>query len=545
MNTTALLKTVVSFSITTFLVACGGSSNNNTDGSLIDGRPSGSSPSAPNDNLTFQAGTFVNSDTFKNQCESPRTGPDRFNNNQPFPDVQGSVAAENFYLRSWTNELYLWYDEVEDQDPNLFSTADYFESLKTNELTPAQRPKDNFHFSENTEQYLTRTTAGVTFGYGMSLRSTSNSPPREFTVIDVIPNSPAATAGIQRGMLITAIDGEDFINGGNLDVLNAGLSPRAVGESHVFSMQRFGETTSTNFTMSSANVVSTPVKDTRVVSTPTGDVGYIHFNAHTRPSEAALVNAFEQLEAEGVNDLVLDLRYNGGGLLAVAGEAGYMIAGAAATGGETFYQLVFNDKHTERDPVTGNPLTPTPFFSRSLGFSDALPANRQLPTLNLNRVYILSTERTCSASEAIINGLRGIDIEVVLIGGTTCGKPYGFYPQDNCGTTYFTVQFSGANAKSFGEYPDGFSPSNMPNPRGVTVNGCWVEDDLSRLLGDPEEGMFAAALSHRATGGQCPPIPQQNTKPSVASGLQKTRGGQDIFLTEYPELNNTIMLPPQ
>ena len=73
-----------------------------------------------------------------------------------------------------------------------------------------------------------------------------------------------------------------------------------------------------------------------------------------------------------------------------------------------------------------------------------------LPSLNLSRVFILATGSTCSASEAIVNRLRGIDVEVVLIGDTTCGKPYGFYPTDNCGTTYFTVQFAGANAKGLG-----------------------------------------------------------------------------------------------
>ena len=59
----------------------------------------------------------------------------------------------------------------------------------------------------------------------------------------------------------------------------------------------------------------------------------------------------------------------------------------------------------------------------------------------------------------------GIDIDVRLIGDTTCGKPYGFLPEDNCGTTYFTVQFKGANAKGFGDYSDGFTPSIAPSFR--------------------------------------------------------------------------------
>src|SRR5690606_11279777 len=109
---------------------------------------------------------------------------------------------------------------------------------------------------------------------------------------------------------------------------------------------------------------------------------------------------------------------------------------------------------------------------------------------NLPRVFILSTGGTCSASEAVINGLRGIGVEVILVGDTTCGKPYGFYPEDNCGTTYFAIQFTGVNDLGFGEYSSGFSPGNEPDFLGTEVPGCWVQDDFTKLLGDPEEKML-------------------------------------------------------
>ncbi len=97
---------------------------------------------------------------------------------------------------------------------------------------------------------------------------------------------------------------------------------------------------------------------------------------------------------------------------------------------------------------------------------------------------MLTTDDTCSASEAFMNGLRGIDVEVIQIGGKTCGKPYGFYPQDNCGTTYFSIQFSGINFKGFGDYADGFNPTNSP-VFAADVKGCPVADDFSKVLGDP------------------------------------------------------------
>jgi hypothetical protein len=105
-------------------------------------------------------------------------------------------------------------------------------------------------------------------------------------------------------------------------------------------------------------------------------------------------------------------------------------------------------------------------------------------------VFVLTSSGTCSASESVINGLSPF-VEVVRIGGTTCGKPYGFSGKDNCGTSYFPIEFQGTNAAGFGDYADGFAPS------------CTVSDDLAHELGDPNEAMLAAALAYQATGS-CP-----------------------------------------
>ena len=98
---------------------------------------------------------------------------------------------------------------------------------------------------------------------------------------------------------------------------------------------------------------------------------------------------------------------------------------------------------------------------------------------------------------------RGIDIEVIQIGEPTCGKPVGFYPTDNCGTTYFTVQFRGVNAKGFGDNSDGFIPIEGATKEGSNVPGCRVADDFNHALGDPAEGRLATALSYRDSSA-CP-----------------------------------------
>jgi hypothetical protein len=254
--------------------------------------------------------------------------------------------------------------------------------------------------------------------------------------------------------------------------------------------------------MVSAAITSQPVQDVSTISTTAGSVGYMLFNDHLATSEAALVNAFTTLQTAGVSDLVLDIRYNGGGYLDIASEVAYMIAGPGPTSGATFELTQFSDKYATVDPVTGQTIAPVPFHSTTQGFSTT--AGQPLPTLNLMRVFVLTGPDTCSASESIINSLRGIGVQVVQVGSTTCGKPYGFYPQDNCGTTYFSIQFRGVNALNFGDYADGFSPANAPTLTNAVVPGCSVADDFAHALGDPAEGRLAAALGYR-TSTSCPP----------------------------------------
>jgi hypothetical protein len=100
-----------------------------------------------------------------------------------------------------------------------------------------------------------------------------------------------------------------------------------------------------------------------------------------------------------------------------------------------------------------------------------------------------------------------VGVLVIQIGSTTCGKPYGFYGTDNCGTTYFTIQLQTVNALGFGSYADGFMPQNasvpVGTPAGAVLPGCSVADDFTRALGDPLEGRLASALNYRATA-MCP-----------------------------------------
>ncbi|MCZ6503305.1 MAG: S41 family peptidase [Gammaproteobacteria bacterium] len=454
---------------------------------------------------TFMSGVFQPFSNFDALCATPRTGTDP-STGASFSDSQGTFVDENNWLRSWSNELYLWYDEIVDIDPQDETTPDYFDLMKTFATTPSGAPVDKFHFTIPTDDFQALSQSGISAGYGAVFAILASSPPRSVVVAYTEPDSPAASdpANLLRGASILNVDGADLVNGNSsadIDTLNAGLFPADVGETHQFTVLDLGSVEPREVTLTSALITSDPVQNVGTITTNTGEVAYMSFNDHIATAEQELIDAIVQLNSSGITDLVLDLRYNGGGFLDIANELAFMIAGPAAASGRTFEELQFNDKHPVFDPVTGATLSPIVFHTTSVGFSAT--ANEPLPSLDLSRVFILTGPGTCSASESIINGLRGIDVEVIQVGSTTCGKPYGFYAFDNCGTTYFSIQFRGVNAKDFGDYTDGFSPDNVVQVEGTQVPGCSVADDFTHQLGDREEARLAAALAYRVDGS-CP-----------------------------------------
>lgn len=486
------------------------------------GGGSGSNPTAPPS--TTPAGTgwvqgqFSPAANFAAMCVTPRSGTDP-GTQKPFLDRQGTVLDELNWLRSWTDDLYLWFNEVEDQNPSGYtSDAAYFDVLKTTQTTPSGNPKDKFHFTYATSTWEKLSQSGMEPGYGANFVLISAKPPRQAVVAYTEPGSAAAQApaSLSRGAQLLSIDGVDLINANDaasIATLNAGLRPQSSGESHTFSVLDRGAAAPRTVTLVSAEVTATPVQNVHVVTSPGGSaVGYMLFNDHLATAESALVAAFSQLQSAAVQDLVIDLRYNGGGYLDIASEVAYMIAGPKPTAGQTFELPQFNSKHSSMDPVRGAPIVPVGFLTTTQGFSTV--AGQALPTLNLARVFVLTTASTCSASESIINSLQGVNVEVIQVGLTTCGKPYGFYPQDNCGVTYFSIEFQGINAKGFGSYPDGFTPQNTVAKQGVLIPGCSVADDFSHDLGDNAEAMLASALAYR-TSGTCPATPAGSVGPSV------------------------------
>jgi len=479
----------------TLLTACGGSGGGSTSQPTTISEPS------------WVKDQFTASANFVAQCENPRVGSSPITG-VTYPDRQGSELLEKHWQRAFTNETYLWYQEVIDKDPKDFGLTDYFDQLKTTAVTDSGRDKDQFHWLQPTSEVEELTQLGVSYGYGIDYNR-QDSPPRQWIVKNITPATQAFNSAVSRGSILLEVDGVDFVNSvdeADIETINNALFSRNEGELHSFKFVDINDT-EYQVELQTAAISGVPLQIAETIETAQGKTGYLLLNSfYNSLVEKDLVDSFTTFAEQGVSDLIVDLRYNGGGYLALSSQLAYMVAGENATNGKIYQTTVYNDKIANEQ---------TPFFNETLdlirliGGESIIQAGQRLPSLDLNRVYVLTTESSCSASESFINALIGIDIEVIQIGATTCGKPYGFVSEDNCGSTYFTVQFKGENAKGFGDYADGLIPAEFPEAGKLAqVQGCPITEDYQHALGDEQEILLASALYYQSNN-DCPELVAQ------------------------------------
>ncbi len=397
--------------------------------------------------------------------------------NIPSENVAGFCDAngQRQFTRSYFNEAYLWSDEVPEVNSSAYTPEQYFYQLRVTTLDILGLPKDRFSYVVQNTTADTLST-GVGASYGVYWAKDANGVTR---VSQIVPNSPASAAGMTRGGILVSV----------ISSSNNSWYPNNIGEVVTFNYKANTAATASNLTLTSAKVSEDPVPTQKVLTTGTGRrVGYVLFNAFTRGAQDKLIATMTSMAASGIQDLVLDLRYNGGGFLYVAHALGSMVTGPT-NDGKVFERLQYNKSRTvdsERSTynISGTTLVGETTFAKGAA----------MPRLSLPRVYILSSGNSCSASESVINGLRGVDVEVILVGDTTCGKPYGFTRRDNCGLSLFPIEFQGLNHKGFGDYMDGFAAT------------CPAPDDFDRALGDATEGLLSRAISHAETGVCTPAI---------------------------------------
>lgn len=376
------------------------------------------------------------------------------------------------YLR----EMYLWNDEYKTLDLDFTKGyEDFFYnalgSMTTNTLD--KRPAEDglrytlFSYIEKREPVSTpRNTKLVfkepaySFGItGMTVISigTQNDYTTYFCIQGVYPDSPADIAGIKRGSMINSINGEK-INNGNIENYYYSL----LYPSGVFSLNlrediiESGSTTGTK----EINIVSkamycNPIIAQKVIEKDGHNIGYLVYSGFDAGFDQELFDTFKGFKSKNVTDLIIDLRYNGGGHTLSANLMATCIAGAAAQG-KVFTTLRYNKERMEK---LNNKREEELFaYTNYVNLGASLSAG----SLGLTRVYCLVGNGTASASELVINSLRGIDIEVILIGEKTTGKNVGMEYEDVTirNNTYRVVPitFQSYNAKGYGDYENGFTP---------------------------------------------------------------------------------------
>ncbi len=178
------------------LAGCGGGSS---------GGASSTTSGTGTTTSTYVAGQYLAASKYAAQCADPRTGVDPVTN-VTYPDVQGTAIDENNYLRSWTHQLYLWFSDVPDLDPSLYTTVDYFPLLKTSAVTASGAAVDRFHFTYPTATWEALSEQGVAAGYGVNFDVIASTPPRNITVAFVDPNATGAATTLARGAAVQSID---------------------------------------------------------------------------------------------------------------------------------------------------------------------------------------------------------------------------------------------------------------------------------------------------------------------------------------------------
>jgi carboxyl-terminal processing protease len=385
------------------------------------------------------------------------------------------------FTRDYLDEVYLWYREIPLIDPAPYTDIGrYFHALLTPALDANGQRKDRFSFIVNAAD-ADSLLSGAATTYGVQWEPDAQGRQR---AAFVEAGSPAQAAGLARGaelVQVTTPGTPDWFPNGPAQITFIYRS--APGQA------------TASATLTSAALQQDPLPLVRnLVSRAGHKVAYLLFNAHTRGAQDKLIAALTGLQQAGVGDLVLDIRYNRGGFLYTAQSVASMLTGPQVDG-RVFERLQYNDK---RPAKTDASLID---FSGVVEVGEtSYAAGTPLPRLALPRVFLLTTGNTCSASESIINSLRGVGVEVVLVGSTTCGKPYGFSRKDNCGLSYFPIEFQGVNDKGFGDYASGFAPT------------CAAPDDFDHALGDSGERLLATALQFVDTGS----CPQQAARAQAA-----------------------------
>lgn len=450
-------------------------------------------------------------------------------------DMDDNAVPVNDFIWKGLNLYYLWQPEVpelaDDRFANQAQLNDYLEGFSSpeslfNNLLYQRGEIDRFSVIFSDYRVLESALQGVVKSNGVEfgLVYYPNSETQIFGYVRyILPDSDAAGKDIQRGDIFYAVDGTAL----NVDNYQSLLSR----DTYTLNLATYngGNITPTDesVTLTKAEYAENPVYTTNVVTEDDKVIGYLMYNGFFSNYDDELNAAIGQLKAQGINELVLDLRYNSGGSVRTATYLASMITGQFND--DIFAQEQWNPK-LQAYFEDENPAALQDRFTNQLSNGTAIN------NLNLTTVYVLTTRSTASASELIINCLRPY-IDVVVIGDVTTGKNVGsvtLYDSPNfsrnnvSGSHTYAMQpivLKIINAEGFGEYSSGLEPDLL------------LKEDFDNLgvLGSPDEPLFAAAINMINGNGRFGFFPQnQNTK-LFKDSKNMRRFGTEMYIEDTPD----------
>lgn len=377
------------------------------------------------------------------------------------PDPSDTVKDSTLAL---TRDVYLWNDQIPaDFNARALGTPDdIMKAIRKYSNEPGfTEPVDHYSFAMDQTEW-NNLSNGITSDFGLSAFFFTDG---DLRVRAVEEDSPAGKAGIRRGWKFLSVAGNNNITTGNSDFLSQNIyeSP-----STAFTFEKPDGST-VDITLNAETYQENPVIFDSVYSVGSKKAGYFVFNSFlgdTSQVITQLTSIFNQFSSAGVTDVIVDLRYNGGGYVSLSEALADFLIKPSSSGSIMMTQQ-YNENYSDLNDVTV-------FHKRG--------------SLNVSNVYFIVSDNTASASELLINNLKPF-MNVKLVGpGATYGKPVGFFPIPVGSWYIFPVSFRTTNGQNEGSYFDGIPVDQQ------------VQDGLNKDWGDVGETSLASVLKHIGTG---------------------------------------------
>jgi carboxyl-terminal processing protease len=426
------------------------------------------------------------------------------------------LLKDSVYI--YTYYFYLWQDQL----PERFATRSYktadevLEALTDFSKAPGSNQKlDRYSFLDRSGSVNEEIQEGRAGSFGFDVRYNNDT---DLYIKLVYPGSPAAAAGIARGWQILEINGNAKLDNATLEADDYRWLYTAIDGSSIALKLRKPDESVVDVTLQRRSFGINPVFYSSVIEQGAKKVGYFVFDTFVSTEDESgratstknrLNQVFSEFESAGVQEVVVDLRYNGGGAVITAEYLSNMLAPLSVGNDKLMYSYGVNETLSSEDDWSEF-FAPVK-FSKTNG-------------LNLQRVYFLVTEGTASASELLINNLKPY-LDVKLIGEfSTYGKPVGFFPWEILNNDLYAVSFKTINAAGESDYFEGMPVDKL------------VSEDLARNWGDPNDPLLREALSYASTGsfssaGRSSKVQSLRTpaKDQKLNAKLDQRGNKDMF----------------